>query len=328
MILVTALTNIPELGKIQIFYIIRGYSIFVVSFVTLFYLFYFFISIKYLNKKKIILLIVFGLLFTIIITIPVAFFYVYICFNNVFALTGKKFLMAFGSHYSRIFETNVMFIISGSLLKIAILWYESKMKQKETEKQYIANELALLRAQINPHFLFNTLNNIKSLINTLPSKAIYSVEKLSEIMSYMLYESSEEKVFLEYEINYIRNYLDLQKVRYNNPDFVDFQVSGNYAEILIPPLVFMPFIENAFKYGEVLSQIPGIKISIDVKDKDLSFEVMNYVKGNENPDTLNGGFSKIIMKRRLDLLFENNYRLDIVNENDIYIVKLNIKTQA
>lgn len=326
-ILTTALTSIPELETVKIIYIIRGYSIYLVSFVTQFYLFYFFISVKYLSKKKIAYLIIFGLLFTIIITIPVTIFYIYISFPGVFSLTGNKFLMAFISYYFRIFETNVMFIMAGSLLKIALLWYESKMKQKEIEKQHIANELALLRAQINPHFLFNTLNNIKSLINSLPSKAIYSVEKLSEIMSYMLYESSEEKVFLESEINYIKNYLDLQKVRYDNQDFVEFQVTGNYAKILIPPLIFMPFIENAFKYGEIFSQVPGIKINIDTKDKDLTFEVMNFVNEDKKLETLNGGFSLNIIKRRLDLLFENTYKLDIKNNDNKYIVKLNLNLQ-
>jgi two-component system, LytTR family, sensor kinase len=323
-ILTTALTNIPELDTVPIKYIIRGYSIYLVSFVMLFYLFYFFISIKYLNNRKIAQLIIFGLLFTIIITIPVTCFYIYILFPRVFTLTGNNFLMAFSSYYFRIFETNIMFIMSGSLLKITLLWYESKMKQKEIEKQYIANELALLRTQINPYFLFNTLNNIKSLINTLPSKAIYSVEKLSEIMSYMLYESSVEKVYLENEINYINNYLDLQKVRYNNPDFIDFQVAGDYSKIMIPPLIFMPFIENAFKYGDAFTQIPGIKINIDFKGADLSFEVLNYIKENRDSEILNGGFSLNIIRRRLDLLFENNYKLDIINKDKIYKVKLNL----
>jgi two-component system LytT family sensor kinase len=320
----TLLTNIPELGKHPIGEIIKGYSIYLVSFVTLFYLFYSFISIKYLNRKSLVLLFIFGLLFTIIVTIPIAYFYIYVMIDRVFTLTGKSFLLAFASYYSRILETNVMFVTAGSLMKIVLLWYKNITEQKEIEKQLIANELALLRAQINPNFLFNILNTLSSLIYAAPSKAIYSVEKLSEIMSYMLYESSEENVFLENEINYVKNYLDLQKVRYDDPGLVDFRVTGDYRKLKIPPLIFIPLIENVFKYGEDVPGAPGMKINLDVRDRDLSFEVKNYFKGSGDREIKDGDFSLDSIRRRFDLLFKDRYRLGIKNENNEHTVRLDL----
>ncbi len=142
-------------------------------------------------------------------------------------------------------EINFLFAMSGALMKIALLWYENVMKQKEVEKQVVINELALLRSQINPQFLFNTLTNIKSLIEPQPERAIQSIENLSEIMSYMLYETSADKVLLDNEIDYINNYLKLQRVKFK-PDSISFEVKGDTNGILVPPMIFMPILEYVF----------------------------------------------------------------------------------
>jgi LytS/YehU family sensor histidine kinase len=217
-----------------------------------------------------------------------------------------------------------MYALCGSLLKVALKWYENLMKQKEAEKQLVAGELALLRSQINPRFLLNTLTYVKSLIETRPEKAVYSIENLSEIMSYMLYETSAEKVPLDKEINYVNNYLNLQGVRYR-PEFIRFEVMGSSAGILVPPLVFMPFLENAFLYVDESGGTPGIAIRLDIKVGELAFEVMNYRK--EKPVLVESeeGFSEDTIKRCLDLLFGNNYSLDMKNDGSKYLVELNIK---
>ncbi len=215
--------------------------------------------------------------------------------------------------------------MSGSLLKIALLWYDKVMKQKEMEKQLVLGKLALLRSQINPQFLFNTLTSIRTLIEFQPEKAIYSIENLSEIMSYMLYETSADKVPLDDEIDYINNYLNLQSVRYNS-DFISFEVSGNTNGLLVPPLIFMPFIENVFTYGDFTTRTPGIIIALKVMDNNLSFEVMNYAKENTDKEKPGSGFSLKSIERRLDLLFGNkNYTLEIKSENNKYLVKLRIQ---
>ena len=324
MLVSTGLETIPSIGKTPLNLIAGDYFIYAASFVLLFYFYYFFISKEHLERKNKAFLIILGLLFTFIISVPVTYIYIYFLSAEVFNLSGKKFLLAFGSDYFRILETNFMFAASGSLLKVALLWYENIMKQKETEKQFISGELALLRSQINPRFLLNTLTYIKSLIEIKSDKAIYSIENLSEIMSYMLYETSADKVLLDDEINHINNYLNLQRLRYC-PDYISFEVTGDTAGILVPSLLFMPFLENAFKSGESFSKAPGIIIKLGIRDNNLSFEVMNYIKENADKVIPEDGFSIKSIERWLDLQFGTNYSLEIKNEGSKNFIKLNIK---
>lgn len=294
-----------------------------------FYAFYLFVSPKVFTKKglvylvsfEIAYLIVFGFIFAYLTYFPFAYIK---SPDNPFEYTLVNGIK------DRIFGSIAyisMVAVIGTLSKVSLIWYMNQIKQKETEKQNISNELAMLRAQINPHFLFNTLNNIKSLTKSLPSKAINSVDKLMSIMQYMLYESSQETVPLVNEIAHINNYLDLEKIRYSDPDFIDFKISGDYSKILIPPLIFMPFIENAFKHGNRLCPVPGIKININVQKSNILFEIRNYTKDNSEAQTKNSGFGLANIRRRLDLLFGNKYELNIVNENNTYSVKLNLIIQ-
>ncbi|MFA7360973.1 MAG: histidine kinase, partial [Candidatus Kapaibacterium sp.] len=195
-----------------------------------FYAFYLFVSPKVFTKKglvylvsfEIAYLIVFGFIFAFLTYYPLAYIK---SPDNPFEYTLVNGIK------DRIFGSIAyisMVSVIGTLSKVSLIWYMNQIKQKETEKQNISNELAMLRAQINPHFLFNTLKNIKSLTKSLPSKAINSVDKLMSIMQYMLYESSQEAVPLVNEIGHINNYLDLEKIRYNDPDFIDFKISGDY----------------------------------------------------------------------------------------------------
>lgn len=293
---------------------------------VIFYLSYFIVSPEIFNKKKLVFLVPSVLIFLAVSSFIFSFIYYYSILYFYpppipveFTLENwiKKFI--FG-----VIARNAIFIILGSLSKISLIWYRNKMKQMETEKQNMSNELAMLRAQINPHFLFNTLNNIKSLIKSLPSKAIFSIDKLTGIMHYMLYESSNETVSLENEISHINNYLDLEKIRYSDPDYINFMVSGDYSKINVPPLIFMPFIENAFKHGDKLKPAPGIIIKINASDKNIRFEIRNFIKENREMRNKNSGFGLSNIRRRLNLLFGKKYELKIDTENKTYDVKLNL----
>ncbi|MDD5361648.1 MAG: histidine kinase [Ignavibacteria bacterium] len=291
-----------------------------------FYSFYFLVSPRYFNKKgfiflvifEIVYLIIFGFIYTFLTYLPAA------CIKS--AANPIEYTLANGIK-DRIFAvTAYIAIVSvlGILSKVSLIWYRNQIKQKEREKQNLSNELAMLRAQINPHFLFNTLNNIKSLTKSLPSKAINSVDKLMSIMHYMLYESSFETVSLSNEISHINNYLDLEKIRYTDTGFIDFEITGDYSGVYIPPLIFMPFIENAFKHGDKMVKAPGIIIKLDIRNKDIRFEIKNYVKENYETHNKNSGFGLANIRRRLDLLFDKKYELAIKNENKTYSVKLNL----
>jgi two-component system, LytTR family, sensor kinase len=294
-----------------------------------FYSFYFFVTPKIFSKKgiinlisfEIVYLLVFGFIFAFLTYYPLAYIK---SPDNPFDYTLANGIK--DRIFSAISYTSMVAAL-GTLSKVSLIWYRNQIKQKEREKQNISNELAMLRAQINPHFLFNTLNNIKSLTKSLPSKAINSVDKLISIMQYMLYESSQYNVPLINEIGHINNYLDLEKIRYSDPDFIDFKISGDYSKILIPPLIFMPFIENAFKHGNRLCPVPGIKILIEVQESNIHFEIINYTKDNIDAQSKNSGFGLANIGRRLDLLFEDKYELNITNENNTYSVKLNLIIQ-
>lgn len=291
-----------------------------------FYAFYFFVTPFVFSKKGIMYLIFFEIIYLAVIGFIFAFM-TYFPFAYIQSPSNPfEYTLANGIK-DRIFAAaaylSIVSII-GTLSKVSLIWYRNQLKQKETEKHNISNELAMLRAQINPHFLFNTLNNIKSLTKSLPLKAINSVDKLIRIMQYMLFESSQESVPLSNEIGHINNYLDLERIRYNETEFIDFKIAGDYSTINVPPLIFMPFIENAFKHGNRLCPVPGIKILIDVQKSNIYFEIRNFTKDNSYEHSKNSGFGLANIKRRLDLLFGNKYELNIENVNNIYLVKLNL----
>lgn len=294
--------------------------------IVTFYFFYFSVTPQKFNKKGIILLVVFGLIYlTIAGFISCFIIYLPIAYSNS-PTDAVNYALANGFNF--IYQvTAYLTIVSilGSLSKVALIWYNDQIKQKDTEKQNISNELAMLRAQINPHFLFNTLNNIKSLVKSIPSKAVYSVDKLTGMMRYMLYESSLGSVPLDNEIAHINNYIDLEKIRYSDPGFIDFKISGDYTNIPVPPLIFMPFIENAFKHGNKLKPSPGIKIIIDVLKQNIHFEITNFKKENYEAHNKNSGFGLSNIRRRLDLLFGDKYDLLIENADKTFTVKLNLE---
>lgn len=324
MLFLVGLQTIPLFGKLTYGIIAVDYIIYIISFFLLFYSFYFFIRKEHLNKKTIRTLIIVGLLIVIFITVPIAYIYVLLLAKEVFDLYGNAFLLEFTKYCISFLETNFLFAMSGALMKIALLWYDNVMKQKEMEKQLVLGELALLRSQINPHFLFNTLTNIRSMIETQPEKAIYSIEVLSEIMSYMLYETAVDKILLDDEIDYINNYLNLQSVRFK-PDFISFKVTGNTNGLLVPPMIFMPFIENVFTSGDFSQPAPGIAIKLQVMKNVLSFEITNYLKESTYKEKYGSDDSIKSIKRFLDLqLGNNNYTLEIKKENDENFIKFRI----
>lgn len=210
------------------------------------------------------------------------------------------------------------------LIRIVIDLFDENIRQKEKEKEHIKTELALLRSQINPHFLFNTLNNIHSFSQRDSNKTSFAIVKLSEIMRYMLYEANGEKVLLDKEIRYINSYIELQRLRYSNTKFVNINVIGETGGIFIPPMLFIPFIENAFKHG---SKIAGDQLLIQIvcTKKKVFFQCNNRMSKKKNiTEKNNGGFGIENIKRRLELIYPGNYKLNINNKNQLFSVNLEI----
>ncbi|GGA95622.1 sensor histidine kinase [Puia dinghuensis] len=194
--------------------------------------------------------------------------------------------------------------------------------QKEREKHYLETELKFLRAQIQPHFFFNTLNNIYSLTLKKSDQAPDIVLKLSDLMSYMLYESTAPLVPLQKEIDYLRNYLDVEQLRFGQRLTIVFTIEGETATANIPPMILILFLENSFKHG-VKNNLSNIELDIRLKvtDNHLYFHVENPVSEEESdPDTKGIGLKNV--RRRLDLLYGDKYTLDIREENKLFIVFL------
>lgn len=193
---------------------------------------------------------------------------------------------------------------------------------KEKEKHYLETELKFLRSQIHPHFFFNTLNNIYSLTLKKSDEAPGIILKLSDLMSYMLYESNVARVPLAKEISYLQNYLDVEQLRFGHRLSVNFTRSGFMDDVSIPPMILILFLENSFKHG-VKNNINKIHIdiSLTINDGFLYFKVENPYTEEPGPIHTKGiGLANV--RRRLDLLFADTYTLDILVKEGIFSVNL------
>jgi hypothetical protein len=196
-------------------------------------------------------------------------------------------------------------------------------KWKQSQREKLNAELAYLKAQINPHFLFNTLNSIYSLAIEKSDETATAVVKLSGMMRYVLSEADNDFVSLEKEINYLNDYIELQKLRLGNTVSLDYSVNGSTSAKKIAPLILVPFIENAFKYGVNPEEASHIVIRIDISDE-LSLYVKNK-KVNTTIDQHNkSGLGIKNTKERLKLLYPA-HQLEILNEETEFIVSLKLK---
>jgi two-component system LytT family sensor kinase len=218
--------------------------------------------------------------------------------------------------------TNVLFLFLSTALKFGIDWFLNAGIQRDLENQRLTAELAFLKSQINPHFLFNSLNSIYSLAYQKSDTTPEAILKLSEIMRYMLYESNDTKVDLAKELQYLQNYIDLQKIRFGNKAFVDFKITGEVGAQKIVPLLLIAFIENAFKHGVANDPSMPIRLFINLDGENLHFYTEN--KKHMNNRDIEGGIGLQNVKRRLDLLYPGKYKLDIQDKPDTYICELSL----
>lgn len=208
-------------------------------------------------------------------------------------------------------------------------WQADEKIRLELEQQQINSELSYLKAQINPHFFFNTLNNIYSLTNIDAEKAKTALLKLSRMMRYVLYETEKNHTMLSKELDFIRDYIELMKLRLSSRVHLDIQISERVDEAEIAPMLLLPFIENCFKHGISSQQDSIIKVIIEKKAQELRLTTENHIfKSSENtPEGNASGIGLTNTKRRLDLLYQGKYTLDTddLNAQNQYIVNLNIQ---
>lgn len=215
-----------------------------------------------------------------------------------------------------------------TIIKLWQMWYYQQKNSQALMKEKMEAELNYLKAQVHPHFLFNTLNNLYSLTLQKSDAAPNIVLKLSELISYMLYDSQANSIALQKEIEHVQNYITLEKLRYGNRLDVSFNVSGNTDRRQIAPLLLVPFVENAFKHG-ASNEIKNAWITIDLKIKDrmLIVKVENSKSNGmiaHDRQSYRNGIGLRNVQRRLDLLYPGNHELNIEDDSAHYAVDLKL----
>ena len=205
------------------------------------------------------------------------------------------------------------------------LYFKQRSDQKhlaQLERQNLEQQLEYLKYQINPHFFMNTLNNIHALVDIDPEKAKSTILELSKMMRFMLYEGSKSVVPLEREMTFLQNYITLMKLRYTDKVRISVDVPASLPNKDVPPLMFITFVENAFKHGVSYRQESFIDIAMAIASDRLTFTCVNSRIPKE--EDKHGGVGLQNVKQRLDLIYGQNYQLDIRDEQTSYTVKLTL----
>jgi two-component system LytT family sensor kinase len=297
-----------------------GVILFVPSIIG-YYGFYVVLFPKYLSKKKLIALALSSILASVMAAL----------IGDLFLYIKWKSLILFETGWeSAIGITILLSIIAfvhgifGLVIKGFVTAYSDITLKEDLNKKNYEMELALVKNQINPHFLFNTLNNIDVLIQKDAIKASEYLNKLSDIMRFMLYETKANKIELSKELTYIEKYIELQKIRSSNNTYVNYILEGNANNLLIEPMLFIPFIENAFKHTENKSLENAITVKISIHKEMIIFECDNKYNVSSKSNSEQNGLGKGLIEKRLQLLYPNNHTLEISEENNIYKVKLTL----
>lgn len=224
---------------------------------------------------------------------------------------------------------NVFYILLiACLANVVYLTYDRSRVVREkyqVEQQNLRSEMALLKNQINPHFLFNTLNNIDSLIKSNPDKASASLVELGDMMRYMLYETNSDKVSLDKELQCVENFLKLQTMHHANADLVSYEIKGETSSVRVAPMLFIPFIENAFKHCTDKEKEHAIQFSFEIENGVIKFIASNiFDRTKKISKDKSSGVGLDVVRRRLELLYPNRYRLEIEEKEGLYLVNLTI----
>ena len=228
----------------------------------------------------------------------------------------------------QVVTTNLFIVIFLGMIRFAVDWFEFEARQKAVENERLTAELNFLKAQINPHFLFNTLNNLYYLAYTQSARTTDVIAKLSQMMRYMIYDSNYPLVSLNKEIEYMENYISLERLRLNDQIPIKFSiVGGDPHDFLIAPLIFITFLENAFKHG-VSNNHPQawVNISIYMNGKECVYKVENSkIPFAKTEAEHKSGIGLQNVKRRLDLSYPGKYTLTTDDLKDRYSIQLNIQ---
>jgi len=289
--------------------------------------YYFLLFPKYLQQRKFWLSLFWGLL---IVVGAAVFSYI---LHRYFIETGKVLDMDEGGKYGRstaarvIMVTSFINLIAGVIalsIKGFATWVsEIRLKELLKEKNY-EMEMALVKSQLDPHLLFNTINNIDALILKDAVKASNYLNQLSGIMRFILYETKTELILLHKEVEYLEKYIALQKIRTANQKYVSFSVTGVMGNKQIAPMVFIPFIENAFKHTNNKKLEDAITIDIFVNDDNIRLLCANKFDPRPSARQPDSGLGNDLIRKRLELLYKGKHSLRVDKTNELYTIDLMI----
>ncbi len=214
----------------------------------------------------------------------------------------------------------------GAAILIFKKWYLDELKNKKLAEEKMKAELNFLKAQVHPHFLFNTLNNLYALTLIKSDKTPDIVLKLSDLLDYMIYKSNDEFVPLAKELEIVESYIELEKMRYNERLDLTYNVIGETNGHEIAPLILLPFIENCFKHGASKDRVkPVVKIELNIESEYLHLKALNSVPLEKNKaDNDKEGIGLNNVKRRLELIYPRKHELKIRSEDKIFSIDLKI----
>lgn len=218
--------------------------------------------------------------------------------------------------------------IAATCLKGIIYWYRELRITDLLRQKNLEAELAMIKAQLSPHFLFNTINNIDVLIGIQPSKASAYLQKLSAMLRHMLYKSDASFIPVSEEIQFIQDYIELQKIRKPNSDWVQIEIEGDPEQFKIAPLMFLPFVENAFKHVGSDAGKSFVKVVFRFTGTVINFSCENSISKKISPSDPDSGLGLSLVKQRLDLLYFEHYSLQVEAKENIFKVQCKIFDEA
>lgn len=290
-----------------------------------FYLFYFYLFSKFIQPQRFLLAGIYGVLIALgAAIIGYTLLQLIVISSDDDCIKNE----GIGTIIAMVLFMTFVALISGIIslvIKGFITWFEEvKLKDELTIKNR-ETELALVKSQLDPHFLFNTINNIDVLILKNADQASDYLNKLSDIMRFMLFETKTEEILLTKEIEYIQKYIELQKIRTANQSYVHFEVIGSPNKCLMAPMVFIPFIENAFKHTNNKKLENAIRIQIIINAESIQLLCENKFDPHRKQQQENNGLGNELIKKRLELLYPNRHTLEVNNQGELYSVHLIIQ---
>lgn len=280
-----------------------------------FYAFYFWLFPAFLHKKKIPILVIAGL--------AVSLFTAFLMMLSIGAFTdaAKPVFAKSVEFIGLLVPLTALAAIHGAIALVIrgfISWYSDIKLKEELSRKNHEMELALIRSRLDPHFLFNTINNIDVLMEKDTARASGYLNKLSDILRFTLYEAKDEQIALADELAHIEKYIELQKIRLKNPEDVSFSVSGDPAGKMVAPMLFLPFIENAFKHGGR----GKIYIRFDITSEVINFECRNAYNYETSVDP--EGIGNELIRRRLELIYPGKHSIEVFKTDGEYEVRIQI----